>query len=354
MKKKILNTLFIFCMLQTIFNINPATLQRVNAAGKIKLSLKTITLERGKTKTIKLTGTRKRPKWSSKNNKIASVKKTGKMTAKITAKKKGTTYIYAKIDKKTYRCKVKVKNPSNNQQDPKDQDKNATTENTPDPSTQITESPGTDTSNANAGDYSIAKIHTGDGTYYDGGYKGGCCNLDDIAGNYYVAAMNKIDYRAGHLAGAYIKVTGPHGSINVLITDTLADGEGKQGDIDLNKNAFEQIEPLVTGRMPISWQIIPLPTKEPIQYVFKPESTPYWMQVQVRNHRYPIKKLEYKNSSGNFVELPREEYNYFTLNNPGNGPFTFRVTDIYGHVLIDQNIPLNTSSATNGAANFPY
>ena len=125
-------------------------------------------------------------------------------------------------------------------------------------------------------------------------------------------------------------------------------------DIDLNKKAFEKIEPLVTGRMPIRWQIVPLPTKAPIQYVYKPQSTPYWMQVQVRNHRYPIKKLEYKDTSGKFIELPREEYNYFTLNNPGNGPFSFRVTDIYGHVLIDQNIPLNPSTAINGAANFPY
>lgn len=354
MKKKLLNTFLILCMVQTIFMEKTSALNQVNAANRVKLNHKTITLERGTTKTIKLTGTKTRPKWSSKNKKIVSIKRTGKMTAKITAKKKGSTYIYAKVNKKTYRCKVKVKNPSNSKHTFSEQDKNTTTENIPDPSTQVTESPGTDTSNADAGDYSITKIHTGDGTYYDGGYTGGCCNIDAIAADYYVAAINKIDYRAGQLAGAYLKVTGPHGSIHVLITDTLADGEGKHGDIDLNKKAFEKIEPLVTGRMPIRWQIVPLPTKAPIQYVYKPQSTPYWMQVQVRNHRYPIKKLEYKDTSGKFIELPREEYNYFTLNNPGNGPFTFRVTDIYGHVLIDQNIPLNPSTAINGAANFPY
>lgn len=354
MKKTLLHTFLIFCMISIIFIAKPAAMHQVKAAKKVKLTYKTITLERGKTKTIKLTGTKIRPKWTSKNKKIVSIKRTGKMTAAITAKKRGTTYIYAKVRKKTYRCKVKVKNPSTNKQTPSKQDPDTSTENTPDPSTQVTQTPGTDTSNADAGDYSISKIHTGDGTYYDGGYTGGCCNLDAIASDYYVAAMNKIDYRAGQLAGAYIKVTGPHGSIHVLITDTLADGEGKRGDIDLNKKAFEKIEPLATGRMPISWQIVPLPTKAPIQYAYKPQSTPYWMQVQVRNHRYPIKKLEYKDKAGNFIELPREEYNYFTLNNPGNGPFTFRVTDIYGHALIDQNIPLNPSATINGAANFPY
>ena len=42
--------------------------------------------------------------------------------------------------------------------------------------------------------------------------------------------MFPIGRRAGQLAGAYLKVTGPHGSIHVLITDTLADGEGKRGE----------------------------------------------------------------------------------------------------------------------------
>ena len=44
-------------------------------------------------------------KWKSSNNKIATVDKKGK----ITAKKKGTTIITVKSGKKTVKCKVTVK-----------------------------------------------------------------------------------------------------------------------------------------------------------------------------------------------------------------------------------------------------
>lgn len=340
MKKRHLHILLIL-FLCTFALLTTLTVSQSQAAAK--LTRKTLTLVKGQKKVLKMTGTKKRPTWSSKNPKIAKVKRNGKYSAKITARKKGTTYIYAKINKKTYRCKVTVLAPSST-------DNAAST----DTATSTDSAASKETASVNAGEYSIGKKHTGDGTYYDGGYTGGCCNLDAIAGDYYVAAINKIDYRAGNLAGAYLKVTGPNGSINVLITDTLADGEGKKGDIDLNKKAFAKIEPLVTGRMTVTWEIIPLPTNKPIQYVYKPTSTQYWMEVQVRNHRYPVKKLEIKNSSGKYVELERQEYNYFKMDNPGKGPYTFRVTDIYNHVLIDKNIALSPSKAVDGKANFPY
>ena len=215
--------------------------------------------------------------------------------------------------------------------------------------------PGQSTINADAGEYSINLVHTGEGTYYIP-EAGGAANLDDFASGYYTAAMNTYDYMNG-MAGAYIEITDKDGDkINVLITDRLP--EGKKGDIDLKPDAFEKIEPKVTGRMAITWKIIPLPTDQPIQYLFKPTSTQWWAQVQVRNHRYPIAKLEYLDASTNqYVELPREEYNYFTAANGmgGPGPYTFRVTDIYGHQLIDTGIAINqTSTPISGKENFPY
>ena len=36
----------------------------------------------------------------------------------------------------------------------------------------------------------------------------------------------------------------------------------------------------------------------------------------------------------------RRPYNYFESREMGAGPFTFRITDIYGHVIIDRDIPL--------------
>ena len=49
----------------------------------------------------------KKIKWSSSNKKIATVSSKGK----VTAKKKGTATITAKVSGKSYKCKVTVKNP---------------------------------------------------------------------------------------------------------------------------------------------------------------------------------------------------------------------------------------------------
>lgn len=184
-------------------------------------------------------------------------------------------------------------------------------------------------------------VHTGEGTFYGGGYVGGCAMLDPISSDYWIVAMNLADYNNAQLAGAYLEVTGELGTINMLVTDLLPEGE--KGDLDLYVDAFPLIAPAEKGRVPVSWKIIPLDTAEnaPICYKYKEGTTEYWCGVQVRNHRYPITKLEYLNADGEFIEIERHQYNYFESDSMGAGPFTFRITDIYGQVVIDENIPLS-------------
>lgn len=184
-------------------------------------------------------------------------------------------------------------------------------------------------------------VHTGEGTFYGGGYTGGCAMLDPVSSDYWVVAMNLADYNNAQLAGAYLEVTGELGTINMLVTDLLP--EGKKGDLDLYVDAFPLIAPAEKGRVPVSWKIIPLDTAEnaPVCYKYKEGTTEYWCGVQVRNHRYPIAKLEYLNENGEFTEIERRQYNYFESDGMGAGPFTFRITDIYGQVVIDENIPLS-------------
>lgn len=355
------------------------------AAAKVKLNRKKVTITVGKSVTLKVKNTKKKAKWSTSNKKVATVNKKGK----VTGKKAGKATITAKVGKQKYKCKVTVKKQQNEGTTEKATEKpsemtseettekptemtseeatekptEATTEETTEKSTeesteqQTTENPNdapsAETVNYDAGEYSISNVHTGKGTFYDR-ESGGAANLDFMEGSYYTAAMNNEDYMNG-LAGAYIEITDKDGDkINVVITDRLP--EGKKGDIDLTRKAFLAIEPEVTGKMDITWKIIPLPTTEPISYVFKSTSTQFWAEVQVRNGRYPIKKLEYKNAAGQYVELQRQEYNYFTApSGMGEGPYTFRVTDFYGHVLEDTGIAINqTETPVSGKANFPY
>lgn len=198
-------------------------------------------------------------------------------------------------------------------------------------------------------------VHTGEGTFYGGGYVGGCAMLDPVSENYWIVAMNLADYNNAQLAGAYLEVTGELGTINMLVTDLLP--EGKKGDLDLYVDAFPLIAPAEKGRVPVSWKIVPLDTAEnaPVCYKYKEGTTEYWCGVQVRNHRYPISKLEYLNADGEFTEIERRQYNYFESDSMGAGPFTFRITDIYGQVIVDENIPLSydDTEIIQGSVQFP-
>ena len=74
-------------------------------------------------------------------------------------------------------------------------------------------------------------VHTGEGTFYGGGYTGGHAMLDPVSHDYWIVAMNHYDYNEAQLAGAYLEVTGELGTIKMLVTDELP--EGKKGDLDL-------------------------------------------------------------------------------------------------------------------------
>lgn len=74
-------------------------------AKKISISKKNVVLEPGKTVKLKLKNTKKKPKWTTSSKKVATVSNSGK----VTAKKAGTATITAKLDKKSYKCKITVK-----------------------------------------------------------------------------------------------------------------------------------------------------------------------------------------------------------------------------------------------------
>lgn len=81
------------------------TVEYVSAA--VKISNKSVTLIKGQSKTLKVTGTSKQPKWSTNNKLVVTVNKNGK----ITAKSKGAAVVTAKIGAASYKCKVTVETP---------------------------------------------------------------------------------------------------------------------------------------------------------------------------------------------------------------------------------------------------
>lgn len=82
----------------------PATGQ---AASKISLNKASLSVMKGKSAILKLSGTTKKVTWSSSKKSVATVNSAGK----VTGKKKGTAVITAKVGSKKYRCNVTVKQP---------------------------------------------------------------------------------------------------------------------------------------------------------------------------------------------------------------------------------------------------
>lgn len=75
------------------------------AATKTKISKTAISITVGKKYTLKVSGTKKKVTWSSSKKSVATVSSKGV----VTAKKKGTATITAKVSGKKYTCKVTVK-----------------------------------------------------------------------------------------------------------------------------------------------------------------------------------------------------------------------------------------------------
>jgi expansin (peptidoglycan-binding protein) len=167
-----------------------------------------------------------------------------------------------------------------------------------------------------------------------------------------IAAMNEAQYGQADWCGAHVRVDGPKGSIVVRIVNRCPECEA--GHLDLSREAFAQLADLVTGKVPIRWQLISPELRGPIEYHFKRESNPYWLSVQVRNHRNPLVRLEYE-ADGHWVDVPRKDYNYFEMQLPGKGPrdYRFRVTDLFGNLLIDDGIRFKADATVKGRAQFP-
>ena len=195
-------------------------------------------------------------------------------------------------------------------------------------------------------------IQTGIATYYDA-TGAGACLYDPSPGNLMVAAMNWPEFNNSAACGSYIYVQGPKGAVTVRIVDLCP--ECLAGHLDLSREAFAKIANIVDGRVNIKWQVVSPAISGPIAFHFKDGSNQWWTAVQVRNHRNPVAKLEYRNNSGQWVNVSRTDYNYFVqASGMGPGPYTFRVTDVYGNVITNTGIPHVENGTVQGVGQFPY
>jgi expansin (peptidoglycan-binding protein) len=179
----------------------------------------------------------------------------------------------------------------------------------------------------------------GKATFYDLAGTVGNCNFKPPADDLYVALGNT-QYSKALSCGSYIDVTGPKGKVRVKVFDSCP--ECTVGWLDLSRTAFGKIADHSDGVVPITYKAVPnASTPGPLSVTFAEGSSQYWWAVLIDNHANPIKSVQAKGPGGSWMTASHTSYNFWLIErNTGKGPFSIKMTDIYGHVATATNVKL--------------
>jgi len=191
-----------------------------------------------------------------------------------------------------------------------------------------------------------ATTQDGIATFYDADGSGNCSF--DKASNLDVAALSMPEYDKSASCGACLRVKGPKGEVTVRVVDSCPPCAKSNVNLDLSASAFAKIAEPKDGRVPIEYQLVSCNATGGLAYHFKDGSSKYWTAIQVRNHKVPIARLEYKKGA-NWIAMERADYNYF-LETKGVGDqpngLTVRLQSKDGQV-IEETLPGTAAIPSN-------
>jgi expansin (peptidoglycan-binding protein) len=180
---------------------------------------------------------------------------------------------------------------------------------------------------------------TGTATHYDS-TDGGNCSLPGPPADHLDVALSHVEYGTADSCGGYIDVTGPNGTVRVEITNQCP--ECDVHELDLSQTAFSRIGRLEDGVVPVSYELVRNPPlAQAIALRVKSGSSKWWLQIQPLDHGNPIARFELQTGSG-WRSLVHTGDNFWMAENPGpgDGPFTVRITDIYGQSVTIDDVAL--------------
>ncbi|MDG4767491.1 expansin EXLX1 family cellulose-binding protein [Solwaraspora sp. WMMD406] len=171
--------------------------------------------------------------------------------------------------------------------------------------------------------------YQGKATFYDAQGQGGNCSFDSAPADRMHVALGPTEYSDAAACGGYLDVTGPRGTVRVVVMDQCP--ECATGHIDLSREAFARIADPVQGIVPVSYRAVVDPPTGPLAFRIKEGASQWWFAVRVTNHGNPLASVEARTGSG-WRELVRHDYNYWLADDGlGPGPYTLRVTDVAGN-----------------------
>ncbi|MEH1165408.1 expansin EXLX1 family cellulose-binding protein [Micromonospora sp. CPCC 205539] len=174
--------------------------------------------------------------------------------------------------------------------------------------------------------------HSGKATFYDSNGAGGNCSNPAAPPNRLYVALGPTEYSAGAACGGFLDVTGPKGTVRVLIMDQCP--ECAPGHLDLSREAFARIANPVQGLVPVTYRaVVNPPLPGPLTFRIKEGASQWWFAVRVGNHGNPLRSVEVRQgTSGPWRSAARQDYNYWLIaSGAGPGPYSLRVSDVYGH-----------------------
>ncbi|MEV5629227.1 expansin EXLX1 family cellulose-binding protein [Micromonospora tulbaghiae] len=171
---------------------------------------------------------------------------------------------------------------------------------------------------------------SGKATFYDSEGAGGNCSRPAAPADRMYVALGPAEYASGASCGGFLDVTGPRGTVRVLVMDQCP--ECAPGHLDLSAEAFARIADPVQGVVKVSYRAVVNPRLSgPLTFRVKEGSSQWWFAVLVGDHGNPLRSVEVR-QNGSWRAAQRQDYNYWLIESgAGPGPYEIRVTDVYGH-----------------------
>ena len=173
----------------------------------------------------------------------------------------------------------------------------------------------------------------------------------------YYGAMNEYDWNNSGVCGACVEITNTQNQkkLVVQITDECPykgnEQWCKQGShhIDLNGAAYSALG--ANNNPAINWKYVPCTSTGNLKYYFDKAVQQYYLAVTPMNARNPVAKMEVQ-VMGEFKALTHTNYNTYELTTgAGLGPLTFRVTDIYNHIVVE-SVAMTPDKVVDGTKQF--
>jgi expansin (peptidoglycan-binding protein) len=190
-----------------------------------------------------------------------------------------------------------------------------------------------------------SSVHSGQATFYTSRSGSGNCSFPSAPpGDLYVA-LSPGEYAAAGACGGYLDVTGPHGTVRVKVTDQCPGCA--TGHLDLSRTAFARIADPSAGQVPVTYRAVvnpPLPA--PLSFRIKDGASQWWFALLVDSHGNPLRSVQARSGSGSWRTLDHADYNYWLADDGlGGGPFSVRVTDVYGNQATASGIRMAPNQA---------